>query len=285
MAGTSGRGRLVQPVNIFIEPDGTKYVSDPGRGQVVVFDGKDEFVRALGQPGEWRPVAAASWGDRLYVVDGEHLLVRVVDKTSGEQLATIGDKGEKSERLGRPTNVAFDRAGDLYVSDMGRFQVVRFDQAGKFKGTIGHLGDSLGEFARPKGIAFDPQDRLYAADAAFNNVQIFDHDGRLLLFFGARGEEPGGLLLPAQVTIDAANLKYFQQYVDPNFDAEYLVLATSQFGARRVNVFAFGREKGKAYPSDEELRKEVEARRQKEIGKPSEGEKTPPKENEKPPAD
>ena len=40
---------------------------------------------------------------------------------------------------------------------------------------------------------------------------------------------------------------------------------TSQFGARLVNVFAFGKEKGASYPSDEELRKQLLERRLQEI--------------------
>jgi len=267
LKGAVGSGKLSQPVNISIEPDGSKYVADPVRGQIVVFDRNDEFVRAYGTPGAWRPVDVAPLQDRLYVADPENGLVKVFDKQSGAMIKTIGDKGPPAERLDLPTNLAFDRDGYLYVTDVGRFQVVKFDRDGHFKATFGRPGDNLGHFARPRGIAIDREDRLYAVDAAFNNVQIFNPQGRLLLFFGEGGDQPGGLLLPAKVAIDYDNLQYFEKYLDPAFQAEYLVLVTSQFGDRRVNVLAYGREKGKEYPSDAEILKQLDERRKKELEK------------------
>jgi sugar lactone lactonase YvrE len=276
LKGAVGPGTLRQPVNISSEPDGTKYVADPVRGQIVAFDRNDEYLKAYGLPGAWRPVDAVAFDDRLYVADAGNGLVKVFDKQSGAMVKTIGDKGDPSERLDRPTNLAFDREGYLYVTDVGRFQVVKFDRDGHFKATFGKPGDNLGHFARPKGIALDREGRLYAADASFNNVQIFNKDGRLLMFFGGDPDKPGGLLLPAKVAIDYDNLQYFQQYTQPGFQMEYLVFVTSQFGDRRVNVLAYGQEKGKAYPTDAELLKQIEERRKKELETAPPQETAPP---------
>ena len=265
--GAVGPGGLLQPVNIAIEPDGTKYVSDPVRGQVVVYDRKDAYVRAYGVPGSWRPVDAVPYEDLLYVADSGNGVVKVFDKKSGEVVRLIGDKGEPEERLNKPTNLAFDGKGDLYVTDFGRFQVVKFDRDGHLRGTIGKLGDNLGHFARPKGIALDREGHLFAVDSAFNNVQVFNGDGRLLMFFGGAGEKSGELLLPAKVAIDYDNIKYFEPYVAPGFEVRFLLLVTAQFGPRRVNVYAYGQEKGRKYPTDEELFKQVKELRKKELTK------------------
>jgi DNA-binding beta-propeller fold protein YncE len=265
LKGATGTGKLNQPVNISIDREGTKYVADPVRGQVVAFDRNDEYLRAYGAPGGWRPVDAVSLEDRLYVADSEHGLVKVFDKQSGEMVKTIGDRGAPSERLDRPTNLAFDADGYLYVSDVGRFQVVKFDRDGHFKATFGRPGDNLGHFARPKGIAVDRSGRLYAVDASFNNAQIFSGDGRLLMFFGDAGNKPGGLVLPAKVAIDYDNSQYFASYAQPGFEIEYLILVTSQFGERRVNIFAYGREKGREYRTDAQLLQEIEDRRKKAL--------------------
>jgi hypothetical protein len=267
LKGAAGPGGLRQPLNISIEPDGTKYVTDPVRGQVVVFDRNDAYVRAYGVEGRWRPVDAVPFEDRLYVADAANALVRVFDKKSGDLVRTIGDKGEAAERLNLPTNVAFDSEGHLYVTDFGRFQVVKFDRDGHFQAAIGKLGDNLGHFARPKGIALDREGRLYAVDASFNNVQIFNKDGRILMFLGGGGEKAGDLLLPAKVALDYDNIKYFEKYIDPKFQASYLILVTGQFGPRRLNVFAYGQEKGRKYPTEAELLKQLEERRKKELEK------------------
>lgn len=268
LKGAVGMGQLRQPSNISIMADGTKFVSDPVRGQVVAYDRNDEYLRAYGEPGAWRPVDAVPFGDKLYVVDTTARLVKILDRASGETLGTIGDKGEPTDRLSRPTNLAVDRDGRVYVTDFGRFQVLRFDSSGNLERTFGKLGDNRGHFARPKGIALDRGGRLYAVDAAFNNVQVFDPEGRLLLFFGGGGENPGELMLPAKVVIDYDNLKYFQKYVRPGFQAEYLVFVTGQVGLRRVNVYAFGREQGKNYPDEEELLRLIDERRRQERDKP-----------------
>jgi DNA-binding beta-propeller fold protein YncE len=265
--GAAGPGGLRQPVNISIESDGTKYITDPVRGQIVVYDRNDAYVKAYGAPGSWRPVDAVPYEDRLYVADSANGLIHVFDRKSGEVVLKIGDKGEPEERLNRPTNLAFDREGYLYVTDIGRFQVVKYDRDGHFRSTVGKLGDNLGHFARPKGLAIDPDGRLYVVDSAFNNVQVFNKDGRLLMFFGAGGEKPGNLLLPAKVALDYDNLKYFEKYLEPGFEPRYLILVTSQFGPRRVNVFAYGQEKGRKYPTEAELLKQVEERRKKELEK------------------
>jgi DNA-binding beta-propeller fold protein YncE len=268
LKGDIGPGKLSQPINISIEADGTKYVADPGRGQVVAFNRSDEYLRAYGAPGAWRPVDAVAFEDRLYVADPANGLVRVFEKESGQEIKKIGDQGEPSERLDRPTNLAFDGDGYLYVSDVGRFQVVKFDRDGHFKATFGEPGDNLGHFARPKGIALDRDGHLYAVDASFNNVQIFGKEGRLLMFFGEGGEHPGNFLLPAKIAIDYDNVGYFEKYLQPGFQAQYLILVTSQLGDRPVSVLAYGQEKGKAYPTDEELLKQLQERRDKERESP-----------------
>lgn len=270
LKGAKDKGRLVQPLNISIDDDGVKYVTDPVRGQVVSFGRDDEYLKAYGTPGTWKPVDAAALAGWLYVADIQNGTVQVFDKKTGEIVRIIGNKGEPGHRLSLPTNIAFDGEGRLYVSDVGRFQIVRFNRDGEYDGVIGKLGNNPGHFARPRGIDIDREDRLYAVDASFNNVQIFNSQGRLLLFFGAGERGPGTLLLPAKVVVDYDSVPLFRQYVAPNFELEYLLFVTSQFGERLVNVYGFGKEKGVSYPSDDDLRRQLLERRLREAGEPAE---------------
>ena len=46
-----GEGRLLMPINISIDADGTRYVADTGRSQVVIFDKDGNYLGAMGDQG------------------------------------------------------------------------------------------------------------------------------------------------------------------------------------------------------------------------------------------
>lgn len=246
----NGSGRLKRPINIRIDRDGTRYVTDTGRDQVMLYDRDDRFVAAYGESGQFRPVDLAIVGQRLYVVDILHHGVQVLDKASGKLLFHFGKAGSGEGELFHPTNIAVTPEGDLMVVDTSNYRVQRFSAEGKFIRSYGEVGATPGSFARPKGIAIDPAGRMYVSDAAFENVQLFDREGRLLMFFGQPGDGREGLNLPTGVTIDRDNVEWFRRYAGPEFDIEYLILVASQFGPNKIDVFGFGRMKGKDYPPD-----------------------------------
>ena len=239
--GTEGPGRLRKPLNLCAGPSGQKFVADANRGEIVVLDREDRVSGALGSSSLLKPVDVAFQAGRLYVCDAEACQIVVLDAADGTELGRFGDKGMEPGHFARPTNLALDTAGNIYVSDTlnGRIQVL--SGKGEFLRTFGTPGDRPGNFARPKGVAVDQEGRCYVVDAAFENVQVFDPEGRVLMDFGGSGEGPGRLYLPAQVVIDTENLDLFREYLAPGFEAEYLVLVTSQYGPHKVSVFAFGR--------------------------------------------
>jgi DNA-binding beta-propeller fold protein YncE len=268
LQGAKGIGKLIQPINISIDRDGNKFVTDPIRGQIVVFDRNDFYVKAIGMPGGWKPVDAVPYEDRLYVADIENSEIKVFDIANGQIIKSFGAKGDKpDELLDRPVNLAFDNDGYLYITDAGRIQVIKYDRDGHFISAIGKVGTNVGHFQRPRGVAADREGKIFVVDAAYYNVQVFTKEGQNLLYFGEGGTKPGKLILPAGITIDYDNMKYFEQYVDPNFAMEFLVFVTSQFGDRQVNVFAFGKEKGQKYPTDEELLEQLKERLRRDAKK------------------
>lgn len=241
-------GRMKRPINVTIDSDGTKYVTDTGRDQILVFDQDERFVSAYGTEGQFKPVDTAIAGERLYVVDIKHHQVQVLEKRTGKLLFKFGRAGSKAGELFHPTNIAIDARGDVYVVETSNFRVQRFTAEGEPVRVYGEAGTDRGSFTRPKGIAMDRNGRLYVGDSAFQNVQIFDNDGRLLLFFGQPGDNIEGLNLPAGVTIDYDNVQYFRAYADPRFNIEYLIFVVSQFGPNKVDVFGYGTMAGMAYP-------------------------------------
>ncbi len=231
----SGEGRLGTPINISVDADGTRYIADTGRGQVLIF-GKDEsFLGAIGNKEETRPTDVKIFKDALYVVDVKKRCIRVYDKASHNLTRTFPDQAKAEiTQLISPTNLALDTQGRCYVADlMGK--VLCFGADGQYLRAIGNIGDSPGEFVRPKGMAVDREDRLYVVDAASQVVQVFDSAGRLLMYFG-----DAILNLPAGIAIDYEHNNHFQKYVAPDFKLEFLILVISQVGEEKLSVFGFG---------------------------------------------
>lgn len=247
----SGAGRMKRPINIRIDSDGTRYVTDTGRNQILVYDSAQRFITAFGSEGQFRPVDLAIAKDRLYVVDILHHQVQVLDKKSGKTLFTFGKAGSEVGELYHPTNIALGPDGDVYVVETSNYRVQRFTAEGKSVRMYGEVGSTLGTFARPKGIAVDKSGRILVGDAAFQNVQVFDNDGKLLLFFGEPGERGELLNLPAGVSIDYDNIAAFQKFADPRFKIDYLIMVASQFGPNKVDIFGFGKLRGGDYSADQ----------------------------------
>lgn len=249
----TGAGRMQRPINVTIGADGTRYVTDTFRDQVLVYDRSDAFVAAFGAKGEFKPGDTVLLGERLYLTDIAHNEVRALDRRSGSTLFRFGGPGgADGSALFQPTNLALGPDGDIYVVETGNFRVSRFTSEGKLVKRFGEPGQGPGMFARPKGIAVDRAGRVYVGDAAFQNVQIFDRDGRVLMAFGGPSGSFGGLSLPAGVSIDYDNVALFKRFAAPDFDLEYVILVVSQFGPDQVDVFGFGRLRGAAYPPDPE---------------------------------
>ncbi|MFZ2199007.1 MAG: 6-bladed beta-propeller [Thermodesulfovibrionales bacterium] len=263
LAGAQGLGRLIQPLNIAIDKEGNKYVADTGRGQVVVFDRDDQFLNAIGTFGTWRPSDVDVFENLLYVADIKNGLIKVFDKASGAEVKEFGKSGKPQDNLYMPTNISFDREGNLYITDTGRFKVFKYDRDGHLLNTFGMLGSGPGTFARPKGIATDRNNRVYVVDASFANVQVFDQSGQLLLYFSKQGYYPGDLYLPAQVVVDYDHVQFFEKYAAPDFALEAIIVVTSQFDRRLVNVFGLGKMRNKEYPEDAELLKELKEKDRK----------------------
>ncbi len=244
--GVTGPERLHKPVNICVDDEGLKYVADAERGEIVVIDRTDTWAGTFGGADLERPVDVALHDGLLYVCDAAACRIVVFDTETRQRVNAFGGKGTAPGQFARPTNLAVDSDGSIYVSDTLNGRIQKLTPDGSPLSTIGRLGDRPGDFARPKGLAVDDQGRVFVVDAAFENVQAFDESGRVLMFFGGPGDGPGHLVLPAQVIVDHDHVDLFRDFIDPGFDARYLVLVTSQYGPRKVSVYAVGRAVGKA---------------------------------------
>jgi len=154
----------------------------------------------------------------LYVADTGLDQILVFDADSHKLLRRIGTTGKNHTLIdignfSKPTNVAVDNDGDLYVSDTWNDRIEEFDADGAFIRTWGKNGDGPGEFARPKGVAIDPDGHVWVADAMLNRVQVFTPEGRYLLGFGGFGMLPGQFQSLTGLFVDKHNRVFTSEHM------------------------------------------------------------------------
>ena len=86
--------------------------------------------------------------------------------------------GVDGESFQRPTDVAWDAAGNIYVADgYGNARIAKYEPGGKYIKSWGSRGRGPGQFNIVHGIAIDAQGNVYVADEGNRRVQVFDGDG------------------------------------------------------------------------------------------------------------
>jgi peptidylamidoglycolate lyase len=151
---------------------------------VVVFDAKGKYLRSWGRGmfGNEHAIRADA-EDNIWVTDnGDHQVIQF--DRHGNVLRTLGVKGKAgtdSQTFNRPTDIAFTRTGEFYVSDgYGNSRVVKFSKEGKYLLDWGKFGTGPGEFNTPHSVAVDSKGRVYVSDRENNRIQIFDANGEFL---------------------------------------------------------------------------------------------------------
>ncbi|MGA7294354.1 MAG: SMP-30/gluconolactonase/LRE family protein [Terriglobales bacterium] len=226
------------------------FVSDPILRHVLVFNAdhkaEDVITDGMVSPGS---LAIDRENRLLYVSDVQLDQVLVYDADSLKLLRKIGTTGHKHELttpgdFSKPTGLAIDSEGNLYVCDTMNDRIEIFDADGKFISTFGKNGDGPGYFARPKGVAIDSDDHIWVADGMQDRVQVFNQQWQLLITFGGHG------LLPGQ----------FQGLVGITADKNNRIF-TSEIYPGRVQQFRYVTD-----AEADQLRKEREAKREKSAG-------------------
>src|SRR6266849_9403054 len=135
-----------------VDPNDNIWVVDQMTNMVIKFDPQDRVAMLLGRKAEAVPVPA-----REAAGDGA---------------------GQPTDLFNRPSDVAWDAAGDIFVADgLGNARVAKFDKDGKFVKSWGKKGTAPGQFANVRSIAVDAQGNVYAADGGNKRVQVFDNNG------------------------------------------------------------------------------------------------------------
>ncbi len=214
------------------------FVSDPGLKHVLVFDknhkAEDVITEGMVDPGG---LAVDTRNRLLYVADVELDQVLVYDADTFKPIRKIGTTGKKHELttpgdFSKPTGVAVDAEGNLYVADTYNNRIEIFDADGQFVSTFGKAGDGPGYFARPKGVAIDGDGHIWVADGMQDRVQVFNKEGQLLISFGGHGLLPGQFQGLVGITIDKRN-RVFTSEIYPGRAQQFQYVTDAEAEAAR----------------------------------------------------
>ena len=254
--GPATEAELDWPTGVAVDGAGNVYIADRNNervrrvdpaGIITTFAGNGEWGYDSDEDGgpatsallNWPTGVAVDADGNLYIADEYNNRIRKVDTSGiittvagmrrlpgevGEEEEDDEDVGEPatSALLNRPTGVAVDTEGNLYVADRNNHRIRKVDAEGVIT-TIAGMADegfsgdggpaASAQLNKPSGIAIDEDGYVFIADRDNNRIRQIDPDGMISTFIGAKdgsGESgtEGRLAAPRGVAVDAEGNVY-----------------------------------------------------------------------------
>jgi hypothetical protein len=209
-----GTYAFVQAQQVRVDPQDNIWVVDQFSGMVLKIDPGLRLVMTLGRKNESETVPARGPSPQTW---GAGPLARAAEAAKppapaappaagvgpagaggapaaargeggGPPAAGLPGAGRPQDLFNRPTDVAWDAGGNIYIADgLGNSRVAKFDRNGKFVKSWGSTGSGPGQFRELRGIAIDTQGLVYVADAGNQRIQVFDGEGNFKTQFAGIG--------------------------------------------------------------------------------------------------
>lgn len=165
--------------------------------QLFEFDAEGRMLREIGKDlygFSFAHTVKIDRDDNIWCVDeGANTVIEF--NPQGHVIMVIGRKAEPSEAppppgvvrpardnaFNRPTDIAWDAAGNGYISDgYNNSRVAKIDKDGNWVKSWGKRGTEPGDFHTPHSIAVDAKGNVYVGDRENNRIQVFNGDGEFL---------------------------------------------------------------------------------------------------------
>jgi sugar lactone lactonase YvrE len=166
--------------------------------QLLEFTPDGNFIREIGRnlyAWSFAHTVRIDKDDNIWATDkGSDMVIKF--NPEGQVMMVFGRKSESSDedahplahpkpplppvdgRFRQPTDVAWDRDGNTYISDgYINSRVAKVDKDGNWVKSFGSPGTAPGQFNTVHSIASDGEGTIYVADRANRRIQVFDTEG------------------------------------------------------------------------------------------------------------
>jgi len=202
-SGQATSAELKHPTGIAIDHKGNIYIADLGNNCIRKINAKGRITTVAGTDtsGHTIPVklnypvsVAVDIKGNLYIADEGNNCIQKIDRKG--RITTIAGNGKQgysgdgglaiNAELGRPTGVAVDNNGNIYIADWLNNRIRKVDASGTIStfagdGIAGYCGD--GEDARkaelitPYAVSTDTQGNVYIADYGNHRIRKVNTKG------------------------------------------------------------------------------------------------------------
>ncbi len=182
---------FLQPQQVRVDPQDNVWVVDQMSTQVIKFDSNGRVQMVLSRKPEATAVPTARLTPlptNIPVIQPEPAAPAAGGGGRGGPPPGPPGAGVEGESFSRPTDVAWDAQGSIYVADgYGNARVAKYDRNGKWLKNWGSRGTGQGQFNIVHGIAIDAQGNVYVGDEGNKRVQVFDTEGTFKMQFANVG--------------------------------------------------------------------------------------------------